>query len=137
MVIPVPDRDSTPWWQALNHHKLKFQRCSQCKRWRWPPREVCNECGSTKYQWEEATGRGTVASWTVTRSAAPGVTVPYVVVLVQVEEQDDLFVPGNYEGPSDGGDLVIGKAVTVGFEDIVDEGGKSATLLRWRPYGRE
>jgi uncharacterized OB-fold protein len=130
---PQPDRDSAPWWEGVARHELRFQRCAECGRYRWPPRALCNDCGSLEWTWVAASGRGVVASWTVThRSPAPEVPAPYVVVLVRAEEQDDLFLPGNYEGPSDGSDLVIGAPVVVGFEDLGVEDGTPAAILRWR-----
>ena len=87
----MTDRDSRPWWAALDDGELLFQRCDQCDAWRWPPRAACNRCGSFASRWEAASGRGTVASWIVNRhafGAAP--SSPYVVLLVRLEEQDDV-----------------------------------------------
>ena len=55
-----------------------------------------------------------------------------MVLLVRIDEQDDIFLPGNYDGPNDGTDLEIGLPVLVGFEEIKGDQGKAATLLRWR-----
>jgi hypothetical protein len=133
--LPQPDRDSLPWWEGLNGHEILLQRCTRCGRLRWPPRESCNDCGGDQYAWEQASGRGRIASWTVTHRAAPGVPTPYVVVLVRIAEQDDIFLPGNYEGPNDGSDLDIDRGVVAGFDQIEADDGATATLLRWRLEG--
>ena len=44
----------------------------------------------------------TIASWIVTHHAfLPGFEAPYVVLTVRLAEQDDLLLPGGYDGPAD------------------------------------
>jgi uncharacterized OB-fold protein len=129
------DLDSAPWWEALGRHELLLQRCGDCARLRWPARSFCNDCGSEAWQWIPASGRGTVESWTATYHAGPGVEVPFCVVLVRLDEQDDIRIPGYADGPGDGSGLEIGLPVTVAFDDVTATGGASLTLLRWRPTG--
>jgi uncharacterized OB-fold protein len=138
--MALADRDSLPWWEALGHHRLTVQRCDECGALRWPPRELCNRCGSLAWQWVRATGRGTVASWIVNHHsfgrASGGRAAPYVVLLVRLDDQSDILVPGGWEGAPDGTGLRVGLAVTAGFDDVdVDEPGESArvALLRWGP----
>ena len=132
--LPRPDHDSLPWWEGLNDEALLLQQCRSCDRYRWPPRVICNSCGSFEGAWIEASGRGTVASWTVTHHVAdPDVSVPYVVMLVRCEEQDDIFIPGSYSGPSDGSGLEIGLPVVAGFDTIGGEAGARANVIKWRP----
>jgi uncharacterized OB-fold protein len=48
---------------------------------------VCIECGSTDFDFVDASGRGTVYSHTtVHRAPGPGIEVPYVVALVRLAE---------------------------------------------------
>jgi uncharacterized OB-fold protein len=120
------DRDSQPWWEALGRGELLLQVCGACRTFRWPPRAMCNRCGSLDWGWQAACGRGAVASWIVNRHAfLPGFDAPYVVVLVRLEEQDDLLLPGGWAGSRDGDDLRIGLPVVAGFDQ--DE-----ARLRWR-----
>ncbi|HVW31426.1 MAG TPA: OB-fold domain-containing protein [Acidimicrobiia bacterium] len=130
---PPMDLDSAPWWEALGRHELTLQRCADCGRWRWPARSHCNDCASDRWAWVPASGRGTIESWTATYHAAPGVDVPFCVVLVRLDEQDDIRIPGYVDGPGDGSGLEIGLPVTAGFEDVAAAGGKPLTLLRWTP----
>jgi uncharacterized protein len=125
------DRDSAPWWEALARHELLIQRCDGCDRWRWPPRATCNSCGSFQWSWHEPSGRGHVASWTVTHRAASDIAVPYVVVLVRIEEQDDIFLPGHFDGPQTGVGLTVGLEVFASFEDVETADGTPVTLLCW------
>lgn len=122
------DHDSAPWWEALARHELLLQRCDECTAWRWPARALCNRCGSLDWSWAAASGRGTVASWIVNHHAfGDGLPAPYVVLLVALVEQDDILVPGGYDGPPDGSDLAIGLPLLVGFDDT-----DGSPRLRWR-----
>ena len=127
-LVPNPDRDSADWWEALARHEFVLQRCDACQAWRWPPREICNRCGSFDYTWTPVSGRGTIASWVVNQRAfLPGFEIPYVVVNVRLDEQDDCKLIGSWRGSIDAlrGDLPV-RAV---FDDVTD----GVTLISWEP----
>ena len=130
-LLPYPDRDSAPWWEALARHEHVHQRCDSCGRWRWPPRAMCGECGSFEWSWQPVAGSGEVVSWITTHHAfLPGFEAPYHTVFVRLDEQDDIVMPGSWFGdepPS------TGMQVRVRFDDIVGEGDERMTLLGWRP----
>jgi uncharacterized OB-fold protein len=131
---PAVDRDSRPWWEALARHELVLQRCSACRAWRWPPRAICNRCGSFDWEWEAPSGRGSVASWIVNHHRfSEAFSSPYAVVTVRLEDQADLLLPGSFTGPPDW--LCIGLEVEAAFDDAVDEDGRPFTLLTWQPEG--
>lgn len=130
-VLPQPDRDSSLWWEALDKRELQVQQCDTCGRLRWPARALCNVCHHVDATWVPVSGRGRVVSWTVNHRAAPGVPVPYVVLLVRLDEQSDIHIPGFFDGPADGTGLTLGASVIAGFEKVTDHNGE-ATLLRWR-----
>jgi uncharacterized protein len=116
------DRDSHDWWRALANHELLVQTCEQCAVHRWPPRAMCNRCGAMAWQWTQASGTGRVVSWIVNRHAfSRDLAIPSVVLLVRLDEQDDLILPGAYAGPPDGGDLEVGAKVTVRVGRTVDD----------------
>jgi hypothetical protein len=131
--LPAVDRDSRPWWEALARHELVLQRCDDCDTWRWPARTLCNRCGSLEWRWDPASGRGTIASWIVTRHPFSAAwPTPYVVVIVRLDEQDDVLIPGSYAGANTD-DLEIGAGVVAEFDDLdVPLGHEPVTLLRWR-----
>jgi uncharacterized OB-fold protein len=132
----VSDRDSRPWWDALARGDLVLQRCDRCRAWRWPPRAACNRCGSFDAQWEGVTGRGTVASWIVNRHTFGGaVPSPSVVLLVRLEEQDDLLLPGASAGDPEGADLALGVPVLLELEPGAPGDTDAVTLLRWKVVG--
>ena len=69
---PLPDRDTAPFWEAQNRHRLTFQRCSGCAFVRYPVGPLCPECRSFGFEWITSTGRGVVHSFTVVQHQTPG-----------------------------------------------------------------
>ncbi|MFS3130756.1 Zn-ribbon domain-containing OB-fold protein [Nocardioides sp. Bht2] len=134
-----PDWDSVPWWRALTEQVVLLQRCTACQTYRWPPREICNSCFSFAADWVWDLGRGSVVSWVVTeRPFAPGPAVPYTTVLVRLDAQEDLMLPGTLRG--DPTALRPGAIVVPDFDPhptdpaltAIDGDPLPATLLSWR-----
>ena len=133
--LPVADRDSAPWWERLEGHELALQRCTACERLRWPARAICNRCGSFDWAWTSSSGQGRIATWLVNRHSFGGADEDGgIAVQVRLAEQDDIVIPGAWEGPADA--LEIDLPVEAGFEDVRGDGEARATLLRWRPRSR-
>jgi len=127
-LLPNPDRDSQAWWDALARHEFVLQRCDACAAWRWPPREICNRCGSFEYTWTPVSGKGTIASWVVNhRAFLAGFELPYAVVNVRLAEQDDCKLIGSFRGPIPS--LRGGLPVRAVFDDVAE----SVTLISWEP----
>jgi len=129
--LPTPDRGSAPYWQALADGRFVMQRCRRCTRWTWPARPICSGCHGFDLEWTEAGGGGEVHSWIVTHqpySPDLAALVPYAVVLVRVDEQDDILIPGRYVGTVD---IHQGLRVRARPEKATDEIG----LLTWDAAG--
>jgi uncharacterized OB-fold protein len=95
---PIPEFDAAPFWEACQREELRMQRCTDCGHWRWTPAPLCTACQSARYSWEQLSGRGTVHTWTVvTHPVHPAAVerVPYVVVEVQLAEQENLCMISN------------------------------------------
>ncbi|MBO2447843.1 Zn-ribbon domain-containing OB-fold protein [Actinomadura barringtoniae] len=76
-----------PWWDATRERRLTVQQCSACGERQHYPRAICTGCGGTDLEFAEASGRGTVDSFTVVhRAAHPGWETPYVVARVRLAE---------------------------------------------------
>ncbi len=58
--LPEPDETNRPYFDAAREGKLRLQQCSDCGGWMFPVRKRCQHCGSTKLQWTDASGRGTL-----------------------------------------------------------------------------
>ena len=87
--VPVIDPGSAPYWTALDQQRLILKRCGACGKAHFYPRELCPYCYADDLVWFEASGLGSIYSFTVChRSAGPAFAtdVPYVVALVELAE---------------------------------------------------
>ncbi len=87
--VPVPDRDTKPFWDATAAGELLIQHCSKCGKFLWQPRPVCSHCQTPDPVWTKVSGDGKVASWAVMRPPtlpAYAALVPFVVLLVELDE---------------------------------------------------
>ncbi len=93
---------------------------------------MCNRCGSFDARWEPACGRGTIASWIVNHHAFDAATSsPYVVLMVRLDEQDDVVLPGAFAGPPDGTGLAVGARVQVEIVRAPASNRDDVPLLQW------
>jgi uncharacterized OB-fold protein len=119
---PTPDADSAPYWTAAHEGRLVIQRCITCDARQLYPRDRCLVCRGP-VEWIEASGRGSVYSYTVIRqnySRPFRDWIPYVVALVDLEEGPRVMT--NIVGCEP--DAVhIGMAVRAQFEAVSDEAG--------------
>ncbi|HTT76255.1 MAG TPA: Zn-ribbon domain-containing OB-fold protein [Candidatus Binataceae bacterium] len=119
--IPVPTRETKPYWEGCKAHELRIQRCEACGHNQFYPRIYCTQCMSDRVEWIKASGRGHVLSYTIVhRPVSPAFAgeVPYVVALVTLDEGPAMMtnlvgcVPERLE---------IGMPVMVTFEDWTEE----------------
>jgi uncharacterized OB-fold protein len=85
----VTDPFSRPYWDAAAQGRLLLRRCHSCGRAHHHPREFCPHCWSEDVEWEEASGRATLYTWSVVhRNDLPGFRerTPYVVAVVDLAE---------------------------------------------------
>lgn len=135
--VPAPDERSAPYWAAAAAHILTIARCGRCGTFAVPPDHTCHQCGSTdpRFSFKPVTGRGTVRSWTVVRqSFLPGFDreVPYLLVDVELDEQDELRVIGRLlDGPDTA--LRIGAPVSLAFEEVTADVSVPAFVLAADP----
>ena len=86
-LVPSPSPETQPYWDGLNEGRLRLQRCADCGKVRHYPRPVCDACWSMNAEWVDASGRGTVHSWTITHYAFhPGfkADLPYTLLTVDL-----------------------------------------------------
>ena len=104
-----------PFWTGGARGQLLILWCAACGRWVHPPRAACAACGGP-LEPRPVSGRGTVFTFTVNRQAfRPDVPVPYVIAMVELEEQAGLRFTTNIVG-CDPEAVSIGMLVTVDFE---------------------
>ncbi|MCL8207493.1 MAG: Zn-ribbon domain-containing OB-fold protein [Actinomycetia bacterium] len=116
---PVVDHDTKPFWDAVAQHRLLLRHCEDCGRYIFYPRAVCPHCFSDRLTWREASGRGTIYTYTVShRAVAPyweGKT-PYVVALIDLEEGPRML--SNVLAPPEA--VHVGQKVRVVFTTVDD-----------------
>ena len=86
-IKPPRGHDNAWWWDMAADDKLGIQRCKACSTLRHPPRPMCGDCHSMEWDAVEASGRGTVCSFTVLHHPQfPGYDYPLIIILVDLEE---------------------------------------------------
>ena len=70
---------------ALNKGRFIIQRCNDCDRHVFYPRELCPHCSGSSLAWEDASGTGTVYSTTTVRRK-PDAGGDYNVSLIELAE---------------------------------------------------
>lgn len=86
---PLIEDESRPFWDALVDGRLMIKQCGACGAAHHYPRPFCPLCWSEDVHWVEASGRGTVYTYsTVYVNDLPpfGPQVPYVAAIVELEE---------------------------------------------------
>lgn len=129
--LPAPDPSTEQWWGAARDGKLLVKRCTDCGRAHHYPRPFCPYCWSRAVEWEEASGRGTVYTYsTVHVNDLPpfGDKVPYTAAIVELEEGPRLMTT---LVDTDGVELRVGMPVEVDFRHETDD----VTLAVFRPAG--
>jgi uncharacterized OB-fold protein len=137
-VLPAPAPfvlpEVKPFWDATAEGRLVLPRCLECEAIIWFPRPFCPVCASTRVEWIEASGRGTVYSFTVNRRGVADLAEyrdAGVYVLAYVELSEGPRVMTNIVD-CDPGSVHIGQQVEVVFHDT----GQGNALARFRPIQR-
>jgi uncharacterized OB-fold protein len=129
--LPTPNVLTQPFWDACREHRLSLQRCVHCGKFRFYPTVACPHCSSRDHQWETVSGRGRVYSWIVVEKTHDPYwrhQVPYICSIVELQEQEGLFMPGLLT-EMDSSKVRGGMPVEVFFEDASG----AISLPRWRP----
>lgn len=118
-IIPPLSDANRAYWTGGAAGQLLIERCTACRTWQHPPTGTCERCGSVAEP-EPVSGRGTVFTFTINHQQYhPDVAPPYVIAVVELDEQPDLRLPTNIvDGDPD--DVRIGAAVQVRFEQHDD-----------------
>ena len=133
---PEPDGLDVPYWEGTRAHELRVQRCRACGGWQWGPEWMCHRCRSFRMSWETIAGRGRIYSWERAWHPVHGALKghgPYIVVLVELPDYDNVRMIGNLLGDPH-------QAVTIGAEvDAVfephDDTNPPYTLVHWTLRG--
>lgn len=127
--LPVPTPTTQPFWDGAREGRLMLQRDRSTGEPFFYPRALAPGTLSDDLEWFEASGRGTVFSYTVDRrGSAPAfqAKAPYVIAIVELEEGPRITT--NIVG-CEIEDVHIGMPVEVAYEPVNDD----ITLVKFRP----
>jgi uncharacterized OB-fold protein len=127
---PAPDEISGFFWEGAAAGRLLLQRCMACRRYQYPPDVVCTHCQHELLEPAQMSGGATLYTYAVVQRAFhPGFVdhLPYVVAMVELDEQPGLMMYTNVVG-ADPQSLAVGMRLEVDFEQRV-----GVTLPQFRP----
>jgi uncharacterized OB-fold protein len=128
--LPAPDNAALHYWQSAADGTLVLQRCVDCGQFQFYPRALCAACGG-ETEWVDATGRGTLYTFTIIRQNRSEAFVrlsPYAVGIVELDE--GVRMMSNIVG-CELDQLEVGMALEVLLLRAADDVG----LPFWRPLG--
>lgn len=104
--------------EALQQNRLLGLKCRACGAVTVPPKIACRQCSGSEMDIVELRGNGKIRTFTTVNVASEGLEdrVPYIVVMVELDEGPWLM--GNLDGadPQDASMELIGKRVAMGNE---------------------
>jgi uncharacterized OB-fold protein len=127
--LPTPDENTQAYWDGTREGKLLIKRCADCGRAHFYPRPFCPHCWSENVTWEQASGRGTLYTYSVVHvNDLPPFPerVPYVAAIVDLEEGPRVMtniVDADFDA------LQVGMPVEVTFREETE----AVTLALFRP----
>jgi uncharacterized OB-fold protein len=109
--IPAPRAlpESLPYWVAADEGRLLIKRCRACGEVHHYPRDICPHCLSEHTEWLEASGQGTVYSFSTMGQGEAAYTLAYITLDEGITMMSNLVdcAPA---------DLAIGQRVRVVFQ---------------------
>lgn len=115
-VLPQVTEDDAHFWKGGEDGALRILQCGDCSHWIHPATPVCPACLSRNVAPKAVSGAGTVYSYTINvQPWNPTFEHPYVIAVIELDEQADLRVVSNIYG-CDPDDVYIGMRVEVFFE---------------------
>ena len=124
--LPGPRLEPTTagFWLAAGEGRLVIQRCSSCGTHRHPPTEVCYECGSLDWAWDEQPGTGTIFSYTWTdQPVLPSLAGlgPYNISVIELDSTQGIVRLLSRVVDVERPQVRIGLPVVVDFDPVDDQ----------------
>jgi uncharacterized OB-fold protein len=129
--LPAPapqiNVETRSFWDATKEGKLMLPRCNECNVIIWYPKLFCSACSSFDIGWIEASGKGTIYSFTINRRGQGDYRdMAYVLAYVELEEGPRMLTNIVDCDPES---VSVGQAVQVVFHPTSAD----ASLPRFRP----
>lgn len=131
-ILPQVTDLNRHFWTGGERGALCFLRCRDCGTYIHPPVRVCPKDHSKNVEPEAVSGRAQVASYTINHQPwMPGPELPYVVAIVEIEEDPTVRLTTNIVGCAPE-EVRIGMKVEVEFEKHPD-GDETVWIPVFRP----
>ena len=121
LTSPVVNAETKAFWDAAREGRFLIPVCTTCGRAHWYPRAICPFCASDKVEWRDASGKGTIYTFSVMRR----VKEPYVIAHVTLAEGPTMLTNIVDCDPET---VRIGQSVTVVFQET--ENGPPAPMFK-------
>jgi uncharacterized OB-fold protein len=115
-VLPAIEGPSAFFWTSGADGRLRLSRCEACGYLVHPPVPYCPACQGRATAPSVVSGHGVVYSYTVNHQAWDGTTEPYVIAVVELDDQPGVRLTTNIVG-ADPDEIRIGLPVEVVFQD--------------------
>lgn len=81
-------------YRFMNEGKLMAGRCKKCGKIHFPPRQLCDECLSNKFEWTQIPTRGKLLTYTIIHIAPAQfqAMTPYAIGIIGLD--NGLKIPG-------------------------------------------
>ena len=115
---PIPDEISAPFFDGALEGRLMLQHCTGCGSWSFPVRERCPRCFAAKLEWRQASGRGSLYTFTIMHQVMnPGFASAAPYNVAQVDLAEGVRMVSNVVG-TDNKELRVGMPLEVIFEEV-------------------
>ena len=84
---PAVNPETKPFWDAAREGRFLVPFCAACGKAHWYPRAICPFCAGDKVEWREASGKGTIYTFSLMRKSPSG---PYAIAYVTLKEGPSL-----------------------------------------------
>lgn len=118
--LPEITPETQAFWTGGAAGRLCIAACDACDLRIHPPQSICPRCLSRRVATREASGAGTIYSFTVNHQPwLPGLATPYVLAIIDLDDQPGVRLTAEIVD-CDAADVAIGRKVMVGFEPHED-----------------
>ena len=107
--------ENEAFWASANEDKLMVPRCKDTNQFFWYPRNLSPYTLSDNVEWVEASGKGTIYTYSIMRRADPQYAIAYVTLEEGITMMTNIV-------DCDFDQLEIGQKVTVTFQETEGEG---------------
>ena len=118
---PFVTVETKAFWDAAREGRFLIPVCTACGKAHWYPRAICPFCAGDKVEWREASGKGTIYTFSPMRR----VKEPYVIAHVTLAEGPTMLTNIVACDPDK---LRIGQPVALVFQET--ENGQPAPMFK-------